>query len=300
MSKIVVKLKYVKKRVEKFVRNFKYNHAAKQISCKRLEYGLNTTSRDEEVIVSLTSHGERLKNVHMTIRSIFNQTYKADKIILYLGSDVSMTDLPNTLTNLKEYGLEIRYMQENIKSHKKYFYAMKEFPTSLIVTIDDDLLYPSELIENLIKMHNHFPQAVIASRVHEIYLDSYGKVLPYRKWGWESDAVQDAPSFKYLATGCGGILYPPETLAPDMLNIDLIQKLALQADDLWLKVAETRAHTPIKMAEGYMWKKTYEEPSAELDALSNSNVSEDKNDPILKAILDYYNMTGRELLGEQE
>ena len=168
----------------------------------------------------------------------------------------------------------------------------------LIVTVDDDLLYPPELIENLVKMHFRFPGAVVASRVHEIRIDEHGVLLPYRKWGWEVDAVHDAPSFKYLATGCGGVLYPIESLAPAMLDIDLIQKLALQADDLWLKVAEVMAHTPVKMAEGYMWKRTYEEPSAELCALSNSNVMEDKNDQILVDILNHYGLTGNFLLGD--
>lgn len=298
MSKIITGLKYIKKTTEKSIRNYKYNHAAKQISDKDLEYGLNTVARDEKIIVSLTSYGRRLNSVHMTIRSIFNQAYKPDKVILYLDSDVSTKDLPETLTTLMKYGLDIRSKQENIRSHKKYFYAVQEFPASLIVTVDDDLLYPPELIENLVKMHARFPKAVVASRVHEVRINDDGTLLPYRKWGWEVDAIQDGPSFKYFATGCGGVLYPPESLASTMLDISLIQKLALQADDLWLKIAEVMAHTPVKMAEGYMWKRTYEEPSAELNALSNTNVTEDKNDQILRDILNHYGLTGDFLLGE--
>lgn len=298
MNKITTRLKYVKRTIEKSIRNYKYNHVAKQISDKDLEYGLNTVVRNEEVVVSLTSYGKRLDSVHMTIRSIFNQTYKPDKVILYLDSDVSTKNLPKTLINLKEYGLDIKPKQENIRSHKKYFYAVQEFPTSLIITVDDDLLYPPKLIENLVKMHSRFPKAVVASRVHEIRIDDSGILLPYRKWGWEVDAVHNDPSFKYLATGCGGVLYPPGSLASAMLDINLIPKLSLQADDLWLKVAEVMARTPVKMAEGYMWKETYEEPSAELNALSNSNVLEDKNDQILGDILNHYGLTGNFLLGD--
>ena len=298
MSKIITGLKRIKRTTEKSIRDYKYNKAAKRISEKPLEYGLNTVARDEEVIVSLTSYGRRLSSVNMTIRSIFNQTYKPDKVVLYLDSDVSATDLPKTLTKLKEYGLDIRQKQENIRSHKKYFYAVQEFPASLIVTVDDDLLYPPDLIENLVKMHTKYPKAVIAGRVHKMCLDENGVLLPYRKWGWEADASQSEPSFSYIATGCGGVLYPPNSLASDMLNIELIQKLALQADDLWLKVAEVKAHTPVKMAEGLMWRRTYEEPSAELNGLSNTNVAEDKNDSILRDIMNYYGLTGDFLFGE--
>ena len=298
MSKIISGLKYIKKTIEKAIRNYKYNHAGKQIAAKKLEYGLNTEAREEQVIISLTSYGTRLKSVHMTIRSIFNQTYRPDKVILYLDSDVSTKDLPDTLTKLQKYGLEIKSEPENIRSHKKYFYAVQEFPTSLIITVDDDLLYPPELIESLIKMHIKFPDAVIASRVHEIRLDTEGKLLPYRKWGWEVDAANEIPSFRFLATGCGGVLYPPDSLDTSMLDLDLIKRLALPADDLWLKFAELRAHTQVKMAEGNMWRRIYEEPSAELNALSNTNVTEDKNDQILKDIMRYYGLSDKYLLGE--
>ena len=147
-------------------------------------------------------------------------------------------------------------------------------------------------------MHSKYPNAVIAGRVHEIQLDDMGKLLPYRKWKWEVDASQKQPSYKYIATGCGGVLYPPNSLSKEMLDVKLISNLALQADDLWLKIAELKKHTQVKMAEGDMWKRTYEEPSAVLCALSNTNVTEDKNDQILRNILNYYGLKDSYLLGD--
>ena len=300
MSRIVTMLKKGKRSVEKSIRNCKYNRAARQTMNEKLEYGLNTNERKEEIVVSLTSYGERLNHVHMTIRSIFNQTYKPDKVILYLDSDVSVEDLPTTLTEIKKYGLEIAVKKENLRSHKKYYYAVQEYPESLIVTIDDDMLYPSDLIENLVRMHEKYPNAVIASRVHEILLDDMGNTMPYRKWKWEVDASESKPSYTYLATGCGGVLYPLKSLAREMFNVDLIKNLALPADDIWLKVAEIMNHTPVKMAKGHMWKRTYEEPSADLIALSNSNVAEDINDKIIKDTLGYLGWSGNKLIGENE
>lgn len=289
MKKFRKLLKNIKRKVNKMDRDFKYNHAAKKITKKKLAYGLNKSRRDENVVVSLTSYGKRFDSVYLTIRSIFNQTYKADKVILYIASN-DVARIPSKLEDLKNYGLEIRSENTDLKPHNKYFYAIHDFPNALIVTIDDDMLYPSDLLENLVKMHQMYPKSVIASRVHEILVDKNNELLPYRKWGWEIDAIPDDPSFKYLATGVGGVLYPPNSLAPELLNKDLIQMLALKADDLWLKAAELKANTPVKMAAGYMWKRTYEEPYAESNALSNSNVKDDKNDEIIKNILDYYDL----------
>ena len=70
MSRIVTMLKKGKRSVEKSIRNCKYNRAARQTMNEKLEYGLNTNERKEEIVVSLTSYGERLNHVHMTIRSI--------------------------------------------------------------------------------------------------------------------------------------------------------------------------------------------------------------------------------------
>lgn len=39
---------------------------------------------EEEIIVSLTTHGRRILTVYRSIESIFLQTVKANRVILYL------------------------------------------------------------------------------------------------------------------------------------------------------------------------------------------------------------------------
>ncbi len=54
--------------------------------------------------------------------------------------------LPESVQRLTTRGLEICYC-EDLKSHKKYFEAMKQFPQEIIVTADDDILYPENHLE---------------------------------------------------------------------------------------------------------------------------------------------------------
>src|SRR5690554_7292875 len=73
---------------------------------------------DKEVILSLTTYNKRIFDVALTIESLFQQTIKANRIILWLAEDEFMgRDLPVKLTKLIDRGLEIRYC-EDLKSYR--------------------------------------------------------------------------------------------------------------------------------------------------------------------------------------
>lgn len=53
--------------------------------------------------------------------------------------------------------------REDIRSHKKFYYAMQEYPDDMIITIDDDVYYRSDTIELLYQTHLKYPQDVCAN-----------------------------------------------------------------------------------------------------------------------------------------
>ena len=64
-----------------------------------------------------------------------NQTIKPDKIILWLAKDeLSDGKVPQKILKLKSRGLDIKIVNENLKSYKKLVYTISEFPTSNIIT----------------------------------------------------------------------------------------------------------------------------------------------------------------------
>ena len=94
-----------------------------------------------------------------SIESIFNQTYKANKIVLYISKDHFTTStLPHSLLKQQKRGLEIRFVKD-IGPYTKLIPALKEFPNANIITIDDDYMYPFDMIEKLVKAHLLNPQA---------------------------------------------------------------------------------------------------------------------------------------------
>ena len=103
------------------------------------------------LIVSLTSYGDRLNTLSICLKSLLNQTRKADKILVYLTDNITESHLPTSLLELRDKGIEYKFIPLDLKPHKKYYYAMQEFPDDIIVTVDDDVIYYKECYQSYIK-----------------------------------------------------------------------------------------------------------------------------------------------------
>ena len=109
----------------------------------------------------------RIGKVHLTIQSILRQSRPADRILLWLSKEEfpEEAQLPANLLRLKEKGLDIRFC-DNIRSFKKVFYTAQEFENDVIVTADDDALYPENWLEGLWDTHEKYPGCVCCYRAH--------------------------------------------------------------------------------------------------------------------------------------
>lgn len=257
-----------------------------------MSYGLNKDERPNSVVISLTSYPKRFEKIGLCLKSLIQQTIKPDKIIVYLGSDSDETDITDEMKEYIKYGIEYRIDKEvNLMPHKKYYYAMREYPDSIIVTADDDVIYPKNWLESLLKTHQKYPEAVCARRVHLIGIRG-GRILPYNEW---TDQIRTVlkPSMQLIAIGNGGVLYPPNCFDDEAFNIDEIKKTCLKADDLWLKCMEIRNQIPV------VWVKNWhvDPPSiGSSEKLSSQNVFNGNNDLIFKNLMTKYAIEPRDFL----
>ena len=216
----------------------------------------NKTSA-EKIIVSLTSYPPRIHCVARSLDTVFSQTLLPDEVILWLAESQfpnKMADLPEELVKLvTDKKLTVCWCEGDLKSHKKYFYAFREYPEGLVITIDDDLLYHSRMIENLYVSWILHPGAVSAVRAHLIPVTEQGKILPYSLWPKEVDACISEPSMQLMATGGAGTLYPVALFsgAANLLDPKMIERTCLWADDLWLKALELVSGIPVVAAEPF-------------------------------------------------
>ena len=178
------------------------------------------------IIVSLTSFKTRIPKLWLVAESILRNKVKPDKFILYLQLD-SMNEVPQKLKKLQNRGVEIVLCTTELRSHNKYYHAMKEFPEDCIITIDDDIFYRDDLIESFIRLHKIYPNAIITNRAKSITKSS----PLYKEW---PDTTTTGPDIKILPIGVGGVLYPPNSLHKDVFKKELIKELCYTADDIWL------------------------------------------------------------------
>lgn len=233
------------------------------------------------VIISLTSYPARLKNLHIVIRSLLKQKVSPEKIILYLGTDTKETDIPDQLNKLKKYNFEIRFGYEDIKPHKKYYFAMQEFPDSTIITVDDDLIYDKNLVGDLLACAQKNPGCVCARRVNLITKDTNGQLTPYSKWLWEYNGITE-PSHALIATGCGGVLYPSHILPKDTFDLPAIKNNCLNTDDIWLKFMELKNDVKVVFSNNKIIHPLTLRHTQESGLLKTNTTGENRNDINIK------------------
>lgn len=206
----------------------------------------NNLSLNENVIVSLTSFPDRINGVEMCVQSLLRQSQKPDRVILWLAENQFRDQrIPSKLQALTKYGFEIRFCSEDLKPHKKWYYTAREYSDSIIITVDDDIIYSSRLVERLLAAHREDMNSVLCCNAHRIKLNQYGEIARYADWDAGAKDFQ-GPSHYLLAVGAGGVLYPPHTFDDVFFDIDAIRATSLFTDDLWLKFNEIRRSIPVK------------------------------------------------------
>ncbi|WP_240642442.1 glycosyl transferase [Nonlabens xiamenensis] len=181
-------------------------------------------------VVSLTSIPSRLRTLHLTIRSMMQQTYRPEKIVLWLKEDLQ-GKLPSRLERLQDDLFEIRYVSYGF-SHRKLIHSLEKFPHKIIITCDDDVIYQENTLQLLWEEHLKFPNDIIGNRCRRItYTDQ--KVNSYSQWPFVTEPVIQGALVMPIGAFC--VLYPPGSLHTDVGNIELFTELAPKADDLWFK-----------------------------------------------------------------
>jgi hypothetical protein len=197
---------------------------------------LNLRSRrpvtgDADVVVSLTSFGSRLKTVHLTIESIGQGTTRPRRLILWLDAADLEPGPPAPLRRLQARGLEVRTCPNDRSYRKIYPYAVSQpHHATACATADDDVLYPTTWLAELLSAHRGAPDCVNGHRARRIGVDG-GRIAPYQDWAKCTDSL---PGHDRFLTGVSGIIYPPAFLDALRDAGDGFRTVCPTADDVWL------------------------------------------------------------------
>ncbi len=140
--------------------------------------------------------------------------------------------------------MEIRFVKD-IKSYTKGIYAFKEYPSSIIVTADDDIYYPTKWLKKLYHSYISNPEEIHVHRAHKVNLN-----LPYEKW--EKEVKKEEASFANFLTGVGGVLYPPNCFTKEVLREDIFLKNSPTADDIWFWIMALVHNRKIRVVKNHL------------------------------------------------
>ncbi|MFW1676843.1 hypothetical protein ACFVYJ_03565 [Pontibacter sp. JAM-7] len=250
---------------------------------------------DDDIIISLTTFDKRIDDVYLTVESLLLQSLKPDRIILWLSEEeFSGRDIPYVLKLQQQRGLEVAFCPTDLGPYKKFFYAIQRYPDSLIITVDDDILYPHDLVDLLYRNYQTSPEVIPCIRAHGMKLDNRGELIPYKKW--ERPCSNVHPSVLTFPTGIGGVLYFPGCFDEQIFDQSLFMSLCPNADDIWLKA--------MSLKKGIQCQKVNDNrdfgsrfpviQGSQSHCLKRINKScRGGNDAKLKAVFDHFDLWGR-------
>lgn len=194
-----------------------------------------------QVIVSLTTISSRINQVHHTIQSILSQAGQFDiRVQLNISRepyllDQGIADLPSDLTQLCARYPQFRVnWTANTGPFRKLLPVLEKCfeanSNPIIITCDDDVIYPADFVKTLVEAHLR-SNAIVAYRGYTIQLNE-GNIQPYRSWQL---SPKKTISVLNIPTGKDGILYRPAFFDRRVTNVENFLSTAPTADDLWFK-----------------------------------------------------------------
>ena len=114
---------------------------------------------EERIIVTLTTYSKRIGNIPTILETIFKQTVPPDFVVLNLAYEEIVPDEVQNYIN--EHAIEVNRVSDT-KVFKKLIPTLKKYPNDVVISIDDDWLYPQGMIEDFLNLHRQYPEFPIS------------------------------------------------------------------------------------------------------------------------------------------
>lgn len=248
------------------------------------------TARKSEAVICLTSFPARIGNVWLVVETLLRQTVLPKRIVLFLSKLQFPNEeaVPSELTQYVELGvLSIRYVDDDIRSHKKYWYAVSEFCTSPIITADDDIIYQSSFIEGLEDAAKSNKHSIPCYYWTFIGRDESGNVMPYTKWPHKRKQNEWSGKSSNVFFGSGGGAYfPVGSLKGADVSFDILRDICPLADDIWLNaIVRYNSYFPVGLPYTFSVPEWTCKGNVTLNSVNNGL---SKNDEQLFKVIDYF------------
>lgn len=198
------------------------------------------------VVVSFTTISLRIEQIKPMIESILSQSVKPDKFELYLSDypylhdeGIKSDQLPQFLKDYQTQGmLEIKYTK-NTGPYRKLLPSLKKrwLSNDILITVDDDTLYPKTTIEQLLKYHHQYNCVVAVCGKTMTFengeFGNYKKLTPYDE-SWPMSDCGKISLYEF-PVGTGAVLYRPYFFSDKVFD-EIFLEICPYHDDAWFKI----------------------------------------------------------------
>lgn len=207
-----------------------------------------------EIIVSIAAISRRVDSLAPVLHSLlFNQSLPPDRVIVWISPEPFLLDegceygdLPQQVRSWHRDGLVDIRTTANTGPHRKMIPLLAEHRKDpdppILVTADDDTLYPTRWLETLVAAHRANGTAVCYRG--RVIARNGGGLAPYHSWP-KLAAYDEARSRYILATGREGLLiragmFDPRTFSDDYL------RLSRSRCDVWITAGLIAGNTEMR------------------------------------------------------
>lgn len=234
----------------KIVDEFTFRHRARRLHKDPLEKYIQQSMRTprvashERVVVTFTTIPERIGSIDVMLKGLLDQSVRPDKIYLCIPRRSRLApytySIPSWIRRIPL--LEVIEIETDLGPITKFIPALekeKANPKTRIIIVDDDGLYPRQLIETLVGWSQRFSNAALGCsgvlvpaglRPSDVLLGQFEWCKELRHTPKTSSTVARVD---YLF-GYAGVLVQPRFFTDALRNYENAPPGAFFEDDLWI------------------------------------------------------------------
>ena len=195
----------------------------------------STVSR---VVVSLTSFSSRLAYIDDTLVSIFHQTFPFDQIYLCIPIQNYTRYNISTLSSMNITAIQQKYAREKLTVIKSVDYGpstkllgvlqIEKNPETIIITIDDDIIYHPKAIEHLVSaLINLTTNSSVAAVCETVFKQN-------EKWQWQGSYMSNSFCKHGFLAGYGGATYRRKYFDESIFDYRNVSQGCILHDDVYI------------------------------------------------------------------
>ncbi len=187
-----------------------------------------------DITVSLSTIPSRIEKIYPALKSLMDQTMPPRRIYLAIPPfsirEKKAYLIPEALRNCT--AIQIIDARKDWGPATKLIPALchpSTKPDDIILTADDDNIYPEEFVETFWRYSQKLPNAALSLRGAPM-----SKSLRWKDCRAFKGTAISQPAAVEIITGCGGILVKSKFFAADFFDYDQAPAQAFFVDDIWV------------------------------------------------------------------